>query len=84
MRVSKRLGRVIQLTAIALIQSTVYFELYVGVTQPIYRMLDELGEYENAFNYITGWPLYGLTNFYYLLACCQSPGSPQANWVLPT
>lgn len=84
MRVSKRLGRLIQLAAITLIQSTVYFELYVTSTQPIYRMLDELGEYENSFNYITGWPLFALVNFYYLLACCQSPGSPRANWVLPS
>lgn len=84
MRVSKRIGLLVQLAAIALIESTVYFELYVSAMQPIYRMLDDIGEYENAFNYITGWPLYALVNFYYFLACVQTPGSPRANWVVLT
>lgn len=47
-------------------------------------MLEELGEYENQFNYITGWPLYFLVTFYYLLACLQVPGSPVSTWVSTT
>ena len=82
--ISKRAGHAIQAWAAMLIVGSVYFELYVRHMQPIYDMLDEIGEYENSFNYLTGWPLFVLTNFYYFLACVQHPGSPEASWVLST
>lgn len=55
-----------------------------SLQQPIYDMLEELGEYENKFNFITGWPLYFLVTFYYVLACLQAPGSPVPHWVSAT
>jgi len=43
-------------------------------------MLDARGPYENLFNYLTGYPLYFATMFYYLCACLISPGKPFENW----
>lgn len=80
-RVPRKYGFLVQLWALGMIHCAVVLELYVNFTQPVYDMLEELGEYENLFNYITGWPLYFLVTGYYLLACLQSPGSPVSNWV---
>lgn len=71
---------VIQFWCVLLIQSSLYFELFVCSTQPVYDMLEELGPLQNDFNYMTGWPLYFLVNYYYFLACWQNPGPPIANW----
>lgn len=79
-KITKTVGRVIQLYTVFLINGSLYFELFVSHKQPIYDMLEELGEYENQFNYITGWPCYFFASFYYYTVCLQSPGLPVRSW----
>lgn len=79
-KITKAVGRVIQLYTVFLINGSLYFELYVRLTQTIYDMLEELGDYENQFNYITGWPCYFFVSFYYYTACLQSSGLPVRGW----
>lgn len=79
-KISKAVGRVIQLYTLFLINGSLYFELYVRGMQAIYDMLEELGEYENQFNYITGWPCYFFVSVYYYTACAQSSGRPVKGW----
>ena len=79
-KIGKAAGRVIQLYTVLLINGSLYFELYVRLTQTIYDMLEELGDYENQFNYITGWPCFFFVSFYYYTACLQSSGLPVKGW----
>jgi hypothetical protein len=58
------IGKLVIAFVILFIQSIVLIELY-----PVYYLLEEIGPYENKFNYITGWPLYILIMIYYVIAC---------------
>ncbi|CAG9323576.1 unnamed protein product [Blepharisma stoltei] len=75
--VTKSFGYIIQALLIFMIHLMVYYE-----TNPIKEMLDEFSDYENLFNYITGWPIYIFVMINYILACTMHPGKIRENWEL--
>lgn len=72
--ITKKLGYILQVLVIYVIQSALYYEIYVTNMQPIHSLLREIGPYEVPFNLLTGLPLYFGVNIYYVLACVLHPG----------
>jgi palmitoyltransferase ZDHHC6 len=73
-----RIGPAVQVYVVLSIQLSVYYEI-----TSIEEYIITISPYEKPFNYITGWPLYFLTMFFYYKSCTTHPGKLRNNWDAP-
>jgi hypothetical protein len=69
--VSKSAGYAVIVSVIYVIHYIVFYQVTL-----VKDMLDEVGEHENAVNFIFGWPIYIIVMTSYILSSVSDPGAP--------